>query len=141
MNIAVGADHRGFAYKEYIKEIMSGITWTDVGAFTDERSDYPIFAQKLSTLIVAGQIDGGVLLCSSGVGMAIAANRYKKIYAGVAWTVEVAQACKEDDNVNVLVIPVDYVSKEDCIAIITAWHHASFKEGRYAERLEMIDRE
>ena len=140
MIYAIGADHRGFAHKEYIKKAITSLQWQDVGAYDDERSDYPLFAKKVCEHIASGTAHGGVLLCGSGIGMAIAANRYKKIYAGLAWTVEVAQQCKEDDAVNVLVIPCDYVSTEKAVAMIYAWHEAVFKGGRYQERIDMIEK-
>jgi len=139
MICAIGADHRGFAHKEYIKEMIAHIEWLDVGAYNDERSDYPVFAQSACETIVSGKAQCGVLLCGSGVGMSIAANRYKKIYAGLAWNVSVAVQSKEDDAVNVLVIPSDYVSPELAVEMICAWHEATFRGGRYQERIDMID--
>jgi len=140
MIYAIGADHRGFAHKEYIKEMIAHIEWLDAGAYNDERSDYPVFAHNVCKAILSGKADGGVLLCGSGVGMSIAANRYKKIYAGLAWNVSVAVQNKEDDAVNVLVIPSDYVSPELAVEMICAWHDATFLGGRYQERIEMIDK-
>lgn len=139
MNIAIGADHRGFAYKEFIKKQFPAIEWHDVGADSAERSDYPAFSTLVCDLILQGKVQAGVLICGSGVGMAIAANRYKNIYAGVVWNEQVACVGKEDDNVNVLVIPSDFVTQEMAVACIKAWMGASFKHGRYQERIDMID--
>lgn len=139
MIYAIGADHRGFAHKNYIKKMVSSIEWYDVGAYNEERSDYPLFAQKVCEQILHNAAQGGVLLCGSGIGMAIAANRYKKIYAGLVWDVDIAKQAKEHDAVNVLVIPTDYVSAEKSVAMIYAWHDALFKGGRYQERIAMID--
>ena len=79
------------------------------------------------------------MLCATGVGMAIAANRFPNIYAGLAWNEEIARLSKEDDNVNVLVLPSDFVSNEQMIAMTRAWLSAQFNEGRYAKRIAMID--
>lgn len=140
MIYAIGADHRGFAHKEYIKKAITEMQWQDVGAYDNQRSDYPFFAQQACELLLHTKVHGGVLLCGSGIGMAIAANRYKKIYAGLVWNVEVAKQAKEDDNVNILVIPSDYVSAEKAVAMIYAWHDTIFKGDRYQERITMIDK-
>lgn len=144
MNIAIGADHRGFECKAYLKQYVVGaadpIAWIDVGAFNAEYSDYPVFSQAVCQAIMRGEAERGVLICGSGVGMAIAANRYPKIYAGLAWNVDVAQVSHEHDNTNVLVLPSDFVTLEESAKIVEAWLVAKFKGGRYQERLEMIDR-
>ena len=142
MKIAVGADHRGFKQKELILafyEQYHGVTMVDVGAYDDKRSDYPIYAHKVIDLLCKKEVDLGILLCGSGIGMAITANRTKGIYAGVVWNQEIAQNAREHDNVNVLVLPSDYVADEDVIGIVTTWAKASFFGGRYQERLELID--
>ena len=145
MKIIIGSDHRGFAYKQLIQEQMrdidlTPIEWIDVGAFDKERSDYPQFAIDVAQRIVQKQAQFGVLLCGSGVGMAIAANRFPGIYAAIAWSEEAAIMGREDDNTNVLVIPSDFVSGEQAVPILRAWLRAEFKKGRYQERLDMIDK-
>ncbi len=143
MNIAIGADHRGFSMKAYLKQYVVGvhdpIAWIDVGAFDDERSDYPVFAEAVSRAILNNEAQKGVLICGSGVGMGITANRFPSIYAGVAWNEDIARHGRENDNVNVLVIPSDYVSDEQAAAIVTAWLSVEFKGGRYQERIDMIN--
>lgn len=146
MKIAIGADHRGFAHKETIKQYGHGkapdganIQWLDVGAFTAERSDYPVFVHAVCAAIKNGEAEAGILLCGSGVGMSIAANRIPGMYAALVWNVAVAQASKQDDNANILVIPADFVSAQLSIEMIQAWLRAEFKGGRYADRLRMID--
>jgi len=143
MNIAIGADHRGYEYKEYIKQNITvpeyDIDWIDVGTHDTERTDYPIFAKAVVNEIKSGKADCGILLCGSGIGMVITANRTPGIYASLAWDKEVARMSKEHTNVNVLVLPADFVSKLALRGIITAWLGATFQKGRYQERLMMID--
>lgn len=143
LRIAIGADHRGYQLKEYLKTVpLFGnytIEWVDVGTFAPDRTDYPIYAQKLSGLLLNQQAQSGILLCGTGTGMCIAANRFPGIYAGVAWNETVARLNREDDNCNVLVLPSDYVAEQDVVAIVTSWITAEFKDGRYAERIAMID--
>lgn len=145
MKIIIGSDHRGFAIKQHILEEMhdidlTPIEWIDVGAFDKERSDYPKFAVDAAQRMVQKQAEFGILLCGSGIGMAIAANRFPGIRAAVAWNEEAAIMGREDDNTNVLVLPTDFVSGEQAILILRAWLRAQFKNGRYQERLDMIDR-
>lgn len=144
MKIAIGADHRGFEIKEIIKESMTlqtdDVTWVDVGAFNTESSDYPVFAQAVCEEILNGWVDRGVLLCGTGVGIAMAANRYKKIYAALAWNREVARLSREHDFANVLVLPADYMSGEYAVACVRAWLQAEPLEDRHMRRVEMIDR-
>ncbi len=140
MKIAIGADHRGFLHKEFIKKHMPTIEWIDVGTDSDERTDYPIFSDKVVALIFTYEVTCGVLICGSGAGMAIAANRHKDMYAAVAWNCDVARQCKQEDNANILVFPSDYVSCDDAVMMIKEWLAQEFKGGRYAERLKMIDK-
>ncbi len=141
MKIVIGADHRGFAQKEFLKTIGcindTLIEWIDVGTFDEERTDYPIFAQRLCEKMRADSINHGVLICASGGGMAVAANRYKGIHAVVAWNEESARLAVTDDNANVLVIPASFV--KDPLPLISMWLRAQFKEGRYQDRIDMID--
>lgn len=144
MKIAIGADHRGFEIKEIIKDSMTlqsdDVIWVDVGAFNTESSDYPVFAQAVCEEILNGWVDRGVLLCGTGVGIAMAANRYKKIYAALAWNREVARLSREHDFANVLVLPADYMSGEYAVACVRAWLQAEPLEDRHMARVEMIDR-
>ena len=140
MKIAIGTDHRSFLHKEFIKQHMQNVEWIDVGTHNEERTDYPIFADKVVQLILNHEVSAGVLLCASGGGMAIAANRYKHIYAAVAWNDEIARICKQDDNANVLVLPSDFVSYENAVNMIDIWLAQEFKGGRYAERIAMLDK-
>jgi ribose 5-phosphate isomerase B len=140
MKIGIGTDHRGFLHKEFIKQHMPSIEWIDVGTFDQERTDYPIFSDYVIDLMITHAVDAGVLICGSGGGMAIAANRHEKIYAVVAWNDEVARRCKQEDNANVLVLPADFISCDQAVGIVTVWLAQKFKGGRYAERIAMIDK-
>ncbi len=139
MKISIGADHRGYALKQAIVEHLHNIDVHDVGAYSAERSDYPEFAAAVAEDILKQRADAGILLCGSGVGMAIAANRVKGIYAGLCWNPAVAIAAKEDDGINVLVLPADFLRTAEALIIVDAWLAASFKGGRYQYRLSTLD--
>lgn len=143
MKIALGTDHRGFKHKEKIKRELylpdQPIEWIDMGCTNSERTDYPPFAQKVCKAMQEGKADKGILLCSSGIGMSIAANRFAGIYAALVWNERVAAMAKQDDNANILVLPSDFLEDEQILPIILAWLESEFKEGRYKERIAMID--
>ncbi|MFI5332857.1 MAG: RpiB/LacA/LacB family sugar-phosphate isomerase [Candidatus Babeliales bacterium] len=142
MKLIIGADHRGFAHKEFIKQNFvwdKPIGWIDVGAYTNEPSDYPEFAIAACHDIHNGMAQKAILICGSGAGMAIIANRFAGIYAAVAWNEIIAFKAVEDDNVNVIVIPADFVDCEYGLDIVYAWLRAEFKHDHYQDRLDMID--
>ncbi|MFH1644450.1 MAG: RpiB/LacA/LacB family sugar-phosphate isomerase [bacterium] len=138
--IIIGADHRGFDLKRALIEKFTEYEWIDIGTSDKEKTDYPIYAKKLCDLLLSGQGDFGILICGSGIGMSIAANRFPGIYAGLCWNEQVAKLAKEDDGVNVLVLPSELVLFEDAFLIFKAWLDAKFKDGRYKERILMIDK-
>jgi len=141
MKIAIGADHRGFALKHFIQTDFPDKTvlWIDVGCDSNESCDYPDFALKVIEKMQEGEADVGILLCGTGIGMSIAANRFKGIYAGLAWNEKVAKLNKEHDNVNILVLPADFISEQEAITMITVWLGAEFMQGKYRRRIEKID--
>lgn len=148
IKIVIGADHRGYKLKDFLEADLiyhiKNIKILDVGTHTEERTDYPIYAKSAVMAIKNGEAQFGILLCGSGVGVAVVANRFPGIYAGVAWNWQVAKAAKEDDNINVLVLPADFVDRVEAIKIVVAWLTSSFKgnntEGQvYANRIKMID--
>lgn len=139
MIIAIGADHRGYAVKELLKKHFVQYEFIDVGAFSDVRSDYPLFAHAVAQLVQQKDADRGILLCGSGIGMAIVANRYKHVYAGVVWNAVIAKQSREHDNINILVLPCDCVAAFDPVQLTTIWLNTKFLGDRYKTRLAMID--
>lgn len=143
ITVAIGADHRGFELKESLLQLSTvcdtAVSWLDVGAASGDRSDYPVFAIKAVEAIKAGKAEYAVLMCGTGVGMAVAANRYPDIYAALAWNVEIARLSREDDNANVLVLPSDYVTHNEARDMVCAWLSARFKSGRYQKRIDLIN--
>jgi ribose 5-phosphate isomerase B len=89
--------------------------------------------------MLAEKADFGVFLCGSGSGMAIVANRFKYLYAAVAWDQASARLAREDDNVNVLCLPSDWLDNEQIVTLVDVWLSAEFQAGRYAQRLQMMD--
>ncbi len=139
MNIAIGADHRGFTLKQAIIKHFKDHTFDDKGAHSVERSDYPAYAAAVTQEVAQKRAHAGILLCGSGIGMSIAANRIKGIYAGLCWSPAIATVAKENDGINVLVLPANFLTTEEAFSIIDAWLGARFKGGRHQERLSALD--
>ena len=139
MKISIGADHRGFKLKAFIINYFKEIQWTDVGTDSEERTNYPPFAQKVCHDVLTGRVDCGIVICGSGVGVSMAANRFKGIYAALCWDPEVAKHAREYDGANVLALPANFITSEIAIDIINAWIDAKFKGGIYQKRLDMIE--
>lgn len=143
LKIAIGADHRGVDHKLTIQKGVSDelqkIEWIDVGTHAKERTDYPIFAYDVVMLMRAGKADFGILLCGSGNGMVIAANRFKGIYAALAWNEVTAARAREEDRANILSLPTDYVNPQEAVRLTIIWLNAQFLGDRYEKRIKMID--
>lgn len=138
--IAIGCDHGGYKLKEEIKKYLEEkeITYIDIGTYTEERTDYPIYAQKVAEKILSKECDKGILVCRSGAGMTIVANKFKGIRAANIHNEEEAKFAKADDNINVITLGGDYLTVNEAICIIRNWLGTEFKGGKYQERLEMI---
>jgi len=139
MKIIIGSDHRGYELKEAIKKNFSDIEWVDVGASNrEDHVDYPVYVKKLCSQI-SDVATRGVLVCGSGIGVTIHANRFPGIYAGLCWNESVAIAAREHDNINVLTLPADFLDEEKGFAIVRTWLDTPFLGGKYKKRLDMID--
>lgn len=139
MQLVIGADHRGFLLKNELQKEINDIAWIDIGSYDDRLTDYPLVAHKAAKMVVKKQVLAGVLLCGSGIGMSIVANRYPGIRAALVWSSAVAKQSKEHDNANVLVFPADYIAVTDAIDSFYAWHSAVFLGGKYEKRVKEID--
>lgn len=138
MKIVIGNDHRGFHLKNFLFQNLD-FDWIDVGSYNDERTDYPIYVKSACEKILNNEAKYGILICASGAGMSIAANRFANIYAALVWNVETAKISKSDDNSNILILPADFISNEEALKMIKIWLSTSFKGDRYSDRLKMID--
>lgn len=140
--IAIGSDHGGYKLKEEIKKYLDeiGIEYKDFGTDSEERTDYPIYAEEVANSILRKECDKGMLLCKSGCGMAIVANKFKGIRAGLVINENEAKFAKADDDINVITISGNNTSIEEAIKIIRMWLGTEFKGGRYQERIEMINK-
>ena len=139
-NIAIASDHAGHETKEFLKrKLKANYNMVDFGTFFKESVDYPEFAHPAAASIEKGDCVLGILLCGSGNGMQMTANKHEGIRAGLAWNKEVAELAKQHNNANMISIPARYVSKEEALEIAQAFLNAEFEGGRHQKRVDMIE--
>jgi ribose 5-phosphate isomerase B len=138
--IALGADHAGYEDKEKIKQTLDdlGVEYTDMGTVSPDSVDYPDFAKHVAEAVSKGEYDQGLLVCGSGTGMAIAANKVRGVRAAVAWNEDIARLAREHNDANVLSLAARFNTPEDLDRIVRAWFAADFDGGRHARRVEKI---
>lgn len=139
MKISIGADHRGYKLKERLIQKLAQYDWLDRGATSDLRTDYPLYAKPVCTDVQSGLTKFGILICGSGVGMSIAANRFPQIYAALCGSDEHVVTARQHDNANILVLAADFIEEDEAVAWIKLFVDTKFLGGKYQERLEMID--
>ncbi len=139
--IALGADHGGYKFKEEIKKYFDEqkIEYKDFGTYSEERTDYPIYAKEVAKAVSTGEAEKGILICRSGHGVAIVANKFKGIRAAAINEEEEARLAKSDDDINVLTLGGDWIDTDEAIRILRMWIATEFKSGRYQERIDMIN--
>lgn len=140
MKIAIASDHAGYEEKERLKPLLNelGIQYEDLGTFSEESVDYPGYARKVGDEVAAGNVDQGLLVCGSGTGMAIVANKVPGVRAAVAWNEETARLAREHNDANVLSLGARVTPPEDLPKIVRAWFAATFAGGRHTQRVEEI---
>lgn len=140
MNIALGSDHAGVEYKKVISDMLrsEGLGVLDFGTMTTDSVDYPDFAVAVSTCVANNEAAFGILLCGSGIGVSITANKVAGIRAANCVTVEMAKLSKMHNNANVLTLGTRIVSLDDAIMIVRAFLETPFEGGRHSKRVEKI---
>ena len=139
--IAIGCDHGGYKLKEEIKKYLEeiGLEYKDFGANSEERTDYPIYAREVAKSVSEGESEKGILICRSGHGVAMVANKFKRIRAASITSEDDARFAKADDDINIITLGGDCLETNEAIRIIRTWIATEFKGGRYQERIDMIN--
>ncbi|MDR3762968.1 MAG: ribose 5-phosphate isomerase B [Acidobacteriota bacterium] len=140
MKISLGADHAGYLLKDRIRQyvIGRGHQVVDEGTNTSDSVDYPDFAQKVAEDVAAGRAERGILVCGSGIGMAIAANKVRGIRAANISSAYEAQMSREHNDLNVLTMGARILQEPDALHIVQIWLDTPFSGGRHAGRIEKI---
>ncbi len=143
MKLAVGADHRGFALKEQLRRWLAarGHEVIDFGPASADRVDYPDYAFRVARAVTRRRAERGILICSTGIGMSIAANKVRGVRAVLADSVRQARLSREHNDANVLCLGADFVSAALAQRIVGVWLTTGFVGGRHARRLAKIARQ
>ncbi|MBC7864675.1 MAG: ribose 5-phosphate isomerase B [Bacteroidia bacterium] len=141
MKIAIGSDHAGFELKEKIISYLkkSGHDVTDEGCYSLERADYPDHAHKVAMDVLENKVIFGILMCGSGNGINMTANKHKGIRSALCWNHEIAALARQHNDANILTLPARYISEEEAYKCVDAFLKESFEGGRHADRVKKID--
>ncbi len=140
MKIAIGCDHAGVTMKNEITPILDGlnIEWEDFGTKDEESVDYPDFGEKVSSAVSEGRVDRGILICGTGIGMSIVANKFPGIRAALCHEDYSAKMSRLHNDANMLVLPGRVIDIATAKGIINAWFTTDFEGGRHQKRLDKI---
>ena len=141
MKLAVGADHGGYHLKTFILKYLTeqGHECVDYGCDSPERCDYPVYGERVARAVAGGECELGVLICGTGIGISLAANRVPGIRAAVCSEPYSAQLTREHNNANIIAFGARVVGEGTAAMIVDAFLSAEFQGGRHAERVAMLD--
>ncbi|MBZ2174933.1 ribose 5-phosphate isomerase B [Schnuerera sp. xch1] len=140
MKIGIGSDHGGYELKEYIKEYLyeEGIDYVDFGTNSLDSVDYPDYGEKLSRAVVSGEVDRGIAICGTGIGISIACNKVKGIRCALCENIYSARMSVEHNNANILALGGRVIGKDLAIEIVSTWLDSKFQGGRHERRVNKI---
>ncbi|MBP9792035.1 MAG: ribose 5-phosphate isomerase B [Rickettsiales bacterium] len=140
--IVVASDHRGVILRNSILEYLKTLNIQTINLgpqSAEEKTDYPLIAEKTCQLILQNNATYGILICNTGIGMSITANRFKGIRAALCYNHEHAELAKKHNNANILIFGSNYIKTEEAISAIKKFLESIFEKGRHAKRVKMID--
>lgn len=137
--IAIACDHAGFEYKEYLKKQLSEkYEITDYGTNSPDSVDYPDFVHPAATSVENGENEMGILICGSGQGVQLSANKHQKIRCALVWMPELAELSRQHNNCNMVAIPARFIAKELALEIVEKFLETAFEGGIHEKRVEKI---
>ena len=139
--LLIASDHAGFALKKKLLSYLDkkGISVKDLGTYSKERCDYPVYAHILAKMISSGEAKQGILICKSGIGNSIAANRLSGVRAALCYNLKAAKLSREHNDSNVLVLGSAFVKVNLAKKMVTIWLNTKFLAGRHLKRIKLID--
>ena len=140
MNIALASDHAGFALKQKVQLFLedNGAKVKDFGCYSTDSCDYPDFAHPLAEAVEKGEHEYGIIICSTGNGICMSANKHQGIRAALVWQPEIAHMARLHNDANILVLPGRYMSEETAKACLDEFFNTSFEGGRHVRRIEKM---
>ena len=140
MKIYIGSDHAGYELKELVKKHFEReFDFVDKGTFSSESVDYPDFAHQVAESVLKDSDGVGILICGTGNGMAMSANKHAGIRAALCWSPEIAALAKQHNKANILVLPARFISSDLAMDTINAFFKAEFEGGRHQRRIDKIN--
>jgi ribose 5-phosphate isomerase B len=141
MKIFIGSDHAGFELKEEVKSflLLQHYEVIDKGCYSIERADYSDFGHLVAEAVVTNSDTLGIIICGSGVGISITANRHAGIRAANAWNSEIAKLARQHNDANVLALPARFINSDEAKQIVNAFLTSSFEGGRHLDRIKKIE--
>jgi ribose 5-phosphate isomerase B len=139
-HIAIGADHAGFTHKEHVKNWLetNGYTVTDFGTYSADSADYADFAHPVASAVESGQANRGILVCGSGQGVSMTANKHPGIRAALVWQPAIAELTRQHNDANVLCLPERFISLDDALESVRLFLTTEFEGGRHQRRVEKM---
>jgi ribose 5-phosphate isomerase B len=139
--IAIGGDHAGFQYKKEIIDSLEALDYQvkDFGAYSEDSVDYPDFAHPLAEAVATNECAMGILVCGSGNGVAITANKHLGVRAALCWNEQVVALARQHNNCNVLCLPARFISLAEAKKFVEIFLNTNFEEGRHLRRVSKID--
>lgn len=140
MQIPIGCDHAGFHLKQIIIKHLEakGYEVKDFGCYSEDSIDYPDFAHPVSEMVEANKDMKGILICGTGNGITMAANKHAGIRAAICWIKEIAELARQHNNANILSLPARFISDEDALEIVDIFFSTEFEGGRHQRRIDKI---
>lgn len=141
MRLSIGSDHAGYGLTRSLVAYLNaqGHEVDDHGTFSEASTDYPGYAHAVAEAVASGRAELGIVVCGSGNGVNITANKHHGVRSALAWLPEVAALARQHNDANVLALPARYISEEEALAILTAFLSAHFEGGRHLRRVEAIE--
>jgi len=141
MKIAIGSDHAGFQLKETLKTYLhnKGFEVKDFGTYSEERTDYPDFAHPVASAVEHNEMEKGVLICGSGNGVNMTANRHHGVRSALCWNEEIAKLARQHNDANIIALPARYISIEEAEKCLDTFFSTAFEGGRHTERVTKIE--
>ncbi len=141
MKVAIGSDHVGFTLKEALKVYLQnkGFDVKDFGTYSEERADYPDYAHPVAKAVETNEADRGVLICGSGNGVNMAANRHHGVRSALCWNEEVAKLARQHNDANIIALPARFMDEKEAEKCVDVFFTTDFEGGRHTGRVKKID--
>ena len=141
MNISIGCDHAGYQLKNDIIQYLSELDYTiyDYGTGTAESVDYPDYAHAVVGSLIEGETEKAILICGTGNGICMTANKWRDVRAALCWNTEIAELARQHNNANILCLPARFLTTEQALEIVKVFFSTEFEGGRHQRRVEKIN--